>query len=207
MTENDNSVNIAPAHGRDAYHHGDLRSALIEAGMHALSTHSTDALSLRALAREVGVSATAVYRHFPDKDALLAALALTGFDQLAAAQQAASRAASGQGALAAFSASGAAYVRFAIINPELFRLMWKAAPRGDQLHLPIDEAHPAMANLRRTVEDVAPPGSSEDDKRATALRCWGLVHGLATLSLDGQIDLDDDMIGRVIVGLTGGPQT
>jgi hypothetical protein len=86
-------------------------------------------------------------------------------------------------------------VRFAIINPELFRLMLKAAPRGDQLHLPIDEAHPAMANLRRTVEDVAPPGSSEDDKRATALRCWGLVHGLATLSLDGQIDLDDDMIG------------
>ena len=96
MTENDNSVNIAPAHGRDAYHHGDLRSALIEAGMHALSTHSADALSLRALAREVGVSATAVYRHFPDRDALLVALALTGFDQLAAAQQAASRAASGK---------------------------------------------------------------------------------------------------------------
>ncbi|MCO4091116.1 MAG: helix-turn-helix transcriptional regulator [Sphingorhabdus sp.] len=143
MAKNDTSVNIAPALGRDAYHHGDLRSALIAAGMHALSADSADALSLRALAREVGVSATAVYRHFPDKDALLVALAMTGFDQLAAAQQAASRSASGQGALAAFSASGAAYVRFAIINQELFRLMWKAAPRGDQLHLPIDEAHPA----------------------------------------------------------------
>ena len=85
--------------------------------------------------------------------------------------------------------------------------MWKVTPRGDQLHLPIDEAHPAMANLRRAVEDVAPPGSSEDDRRAKTLRCWGLVHGLATLSLDGQIDLDDAMISRVIVGLTGGLRT
>ncbi|MBX9727919.1 MAG: TetR/AcrR family transcriptional regulator [Sphingopyxis sp.] len=203
MTADGNSVNMA-ATMRDAYHHGDLRSALIDAGMRALAADSADALSLRALAREAGVSATAVYRHFPEKDALLAALALTGFDQLAAAQQAASRAASGQGALAAFSASGAAYVRFAVINPELFRLMWKAAPRGDQLDLPIDEAHPAMADLRRAVEDMAPPGASEDDKRATALRCWGLVHGLATLALDGQIDLDDDMINRVIGGLAAG---
>jgi AcrR family transcriptional regulator len=204
MTADGNSVNMASALNRDAYHHGDLRSALINAGMEALAVDSADSLSLRALAREVGVSATAVYRHFPEKDALLAALALNGFDQLAAAQQAASRAASGQGALAAFSASGAAYVRFAIINPELFRLMWKAAPRGDQLHLPIDEAHPAMAGLRRAVEDVAPPGSSEDDKRATALRCWGLVHGLAMLVLDGQIVLDDVMIDRVIRGLASG---
>ncbi len=204
MTADGNSVNMVPALSRDAYHHGDLRSALIDAGMRALAADSADALSLRALAREAGVSATAVYRHFPEKDALLAALALTGFDQLAAAQQAASRAASGQGALAAFSASGAAYVRFAVINPELFRLMWKAAPRGDQLDLPIDEAHPAMADLRRAVEDMAPPGASEDDKRATALRCWGLVHGLATLALDGQIDLDDDMINRVIGGLAAG---
>jgi AcrR family transcriptional regulator len=204
MTADGNSVNMVPALSRDAYHHGDLRSALIDAGMRALAADSADALSLRALAREAGVSATAVYRHFPEKDALLAALALTGFDQLAAAQQAASRAASGQGALAAFSASGAAYVRFAVINPELFRLMWKAAPRGDQLDLPIDEAHPAMADLRRAVEDMSPPGASEDDKRATALRCWGLVHGLATLALDGQIDLDDDMINRVIGGLAAG---
>ena len=60
MAGNENCVNIEPALGRDAYHHGDLRSALIEAGMHALSTDSADALSLRALAREVGVSATAV---------------------------------------------------------------------------------------------------------------------------------------------------
>ncbi|QJQ33437.1 TetR/AcrR family transcriptional regulator [Sphingomonas lacunae] len=199
MTAHDNSVNIAAA--ERSYHHGDLRSALIAAGLDALRLGSADALSLRALAREAGVSATAVYRHFPDKEALLAALALAGFDRMAAAQQAASCAAAGQGALAAFCASGAAYVRFAIINPELFRLMWKAAPRGDQLDLPIEKAHPAMADLRRAVNDMAPPGASEDDKRATALRCWGLVHGLATLTLDEQIELEDEMIDRVIAGL------
>ena len=203
MASNDNSVNMA-ATMREAYHHGDLRTALIDAGMHALARGSVDALSLRALAREAGVSATAVYRHFPDKDALLAALALTGFDRLAAEQQEASRAASGQGALPAFCASGAAYVHFAIVNPELFRLMWKAAPRVDQLSLPLDDAHPAMVGLRRAVEDMAPPGASDDDKRATALRCWGLVHGLATLALDGQIDVDDAMIDRVIRGLASG---
>lgn len=202
MTQDDNSVNIESA--ARSYHHGDLHSALIAAGLEALAHGSADALSLRALAREAGVSATAVYRHFPDKEALLAALALAGFDRMAAAQQAASRAAAGQGAIAAFSASGAAYVRFAILNPELFRLMWKAAPRGDQLQQPMDQAHPAMADLRRAVADMAPPGASEEDQRATALRCWGLVHGLATLTLDGQVELDDAMIDRVIAGLAAG---
>jgi hypothetical protein len=51
---------------------------------------------------------------------------------------------------------------------------------------------------------MAPPGASEDDNRATALRCWGLVHGLATLTLDGQIELEDEMIDRVIAGLADG---
>lgn len=204
MAYDDNSVNIESA--ARSYHHGDLRSALIAAGLDALERGSADALSLRALAREAGVSATAVYRHFPDKEALLSALALAGFDRMAAAQQAASRAAAGQGALVAFCASGAAYVRFAIVNPELFRLMWKAAPRGDQLDQPIEQAHPAMADLRQAVEDMAPPEASVEDKRATALRCWGLVHGLATLALDGQIDLEDAMIDRVIAGLAVGMQ-
>lgn len=199
MAHNDNSVNIDAA-GR-GYHHGDLRSALIAAGLAALREGSLDGLSLRALAREAGVSATAVYRHFPDKEALLAALALAGFDRMAAAQQAASRAAAGQGPVAAFCASGAAYVRFAILNPELFRLMWKSAPDGDQLSQPIDQVHPAMADLRHAVEEMARPGASEEDKRATALRCWGLVHGLASLTLDRQIELDDETIDRVIGGL------
>ena len=203
MSENANSVNIAVGCGpsRASYHHGDLRSALIAAGLEALASGSFDTLSLRALAREAGVSATAVYRHFPDKDALLSALALAGLDQMAAAQAAAAVAASGHGAMAAFSASGAAYVQFAITHPELFRLMWKVAPEGDVLDGAIEDAHPAMAGLRRAVEAMAPADASAEAKRAIALRCWGLVHGLAMLVLDRQIDVDDRMIDHVIAGL------
>jgi AcrR family transcriptional regulator len=70
-----------------SYHHGDLRQALIEAGLTLLDVRAADALSLREVARAVGVSATAVYRHFPDKGALLDALAAEGLRKLADAQR------------------------------------------------------------------------------------------------------------------------
>ena len=76
MSENDNTVNMKNREGR--YHHGDLRSALVEEGLAQLDTKAPEAVSLREIARNVGVSATAVYRHFPDKDALLAALCDVG---------------------------------------------------------------------------------------------------------------------------------
>ncbi|NVN11818.1 helix-turn-helix domain-containing protein, partial [Nguyenibacter vanlangensis] len=82
-----------PAVRRQTYHHGDLRAALIEAGLRLLADRAVDALSLREIARAVGVSATAVYRHFPDKDALLRTLAGEGLNRLARAQRAASDAA------------------------------------------------------------------------------------------------------------------
>lgn len=201
MAVNDNSVNMTPAANREAYHHGDLRTALIAAGMRALATESADALSLRALAREAGVSATAVYRHFPDKDALLRALAMAGLDRMADEQALAAHAAAGSGPLAAFCASGAAYVRFAMREPELFRLIWKVAPQQDLLAAPIAGSHPAMAGLRRAVDEVAPASASQQDRRAIALRCWGLVHGLAMLALDRQVVLDDAEIDRVIAGM------
>lgn len=201
MTADGNSVNMAPALSRDAYHHGDLRSALIDAGMEALALDSADSLSLRALAREVGVSATAVYRHFPDKDALMRALASAGLDRMGQQQADAARAAAGGGPVAAFCASGGAYVRFAMREPELFRLIWKVAPQRDLLAAPINQTHPSMAGLRRAVDQISPPSASAGDRRATALRCWGLVHGLAMLALDRQIVLDDAEITRVIGGM------
>ncbi len=73
MTYNDNSVNIK------SYHHGDLRSALVEEGLRLLAASDAEHLSLREIARNAGVSATAVYRHFPDKEALLG---VTSFREL-----------------------------------------------------------------------------------------------------------------------------
>lgn len=202
MTDNVTSVNIKEsAENRDSYHHGNLRDALIRAGLAALNSgQSADDLSLRALAREAGVSATAVYRHFPDKAALFAALAGAGLDRLAELQAKASatNARAGGTARTIFAASGAAYVRFALAYPELFRLMWRLAPEGDLLTDPVGRSHRAMVMLREGIAEVLPPGISDSDQRAAALACWGLVHGLAMLALDRQITLDDADIDQIV---------
>ncbi|MEQ1510337.1 MAG: TetR/AcrR family transcriptional regulator [Sphingopyxis sp.] len=207
MTENGNSVNIGNcgAETRATYHHGDLGTALLDAGMAALDSGSCiDDLSLRGLARAAGVSATAVYRHFPDKQALLGALALAGLDRLAHLQRAAASAAATKGPHAAFLASGGAYVRFALAHPELFRLIWRTAPEGDLLDEPIEQSHDAMIGLRRGIDAVMPADASAEQRRSATLRCWSLVHGLATLALDKQLKLDDAMIDGAICGALDG---
>ena len=172
--------------GEKSYHHGDLRRALIDAGLTSLQGGGE--LSLRALARDVGVSATAVYLHFPDKDALLAALADEAHAMLAADQRAASEAAGG--GLAGFGATGAAYVRFALKNPALFRMVFTHA-KPDHL----DREDEAMTMLRANAEAYAPPGC---DPRVAALQAWALVHGLAVLILDGHVPAEDTLIDAVI---------
>ncbi|HWK36697.1 TetR/AcrR family transcriptional regulator [Sphingomonas sp.] len=176
------------------YHHGDLRAALIREGLRRLATATGDELSLRELARAAGVSATAVYRHFPDKAALMAALAREGHDRLAEAQrQAAAGAAGAGGAMAAFAATGRAYIRFALANPALFRLAFSAAPDG-----PGGAPHEAMTMLHGHVaatQGLDPWRGSADTR---TLRAWALVHGLAMLMLDGQVPADDAIIDAVV---------
>ena len=171
------------------YHHGDLHAALIAAGMAVLEADGE--LSLRALARQVGVSATAVYRHFPDKDALLKALAVEAFRLLAADQRAASEAAGG--GVTGFGATGAAYVRFALRNPALFRAVFAHPAEGVG---PDFEAHDeAMSMLRANAAAYAPPGV---DPRVAAVQAWALAHGLAMLMLDGHVPADETLIDGVI---------
>lgn len=181
---------------KKAYHHGDLRSALVEAGLKLLEARTADDLSLREVARAVGVSATAVYRHFPDKGALMAALAGEGLVRLAAAQHAVFDAAGG--GVAGFNASGAAYVRFALANPGLFRLIF-ANPDSTPHSLHEGEKRDeddAMAFLRANAAMVAE--GKGGDAQVIALQAWALVHGLSMLMLDGQIPVDDSLIDRVI---------
>ena len=180
---------IGEAVTEKTYHHGDLRTALIEAGMTALREGGD--LSLRALARAVGVSATAVYRHFPDKDALLAAIADEAYAMLAADQRTASEAAGG--GLAGFGATGAAYVRFALRNPALFRLVF--AHTQTEPHDQREEGDEAMAMLHAAARAYAPPGV---DPQVAALQAWALVHGLAMLMLEGHVPADETLIDRVI---------
>lgn len=175
-----------------AYHHGDLRRALIEQGLELIREGPAEALSLRELARRVGVSATAVYRHFPDKAALMAALAAEGLAMLGAAQHAAFDAAGG--GAKGFAATGAAYVRFALENPALFRLTFQHPRRDDPTRwsdTPDDATTFLLANARA----FAPAGS---DPQVFALQAWSLAHGLAMLMLDGQVPADLHAAERVM---------
>ncbi|SKB58223.1 TetR/AcrR family transcriptional regulator [Sphingopyxis flava] len=198
MASKDNSVNIKEALPKSArsYHHGDLRAAVISAGLKRLGEGDARELGLRALARDVGVSATALYRHFPDKEALLDALAEEGLRRLGALQaQAWLKAGGGR---AGFKATGIAYVRFAHDEPALFRLSFtRQMPerKGEEG----DGGEVAYNLLRAGVGEVFPAESVD----AAALHAWALVHGLAMLILDRRVAWDEAMVARV-VGLTFG---
>ncbi len=189
MTSKDNSVNIK------SYHHGDLRSALVDEGLKLLGESDAEHLSLREVARNVGVSATAVYRHFPDKQALLSALSFEGGKHLAERQRVVQDAAGG--GLAGFDAIGREYVRFAVENPALFRLMMTKARYGAMLEVR-NEGDGGLGLLRQNVDALAADDISEDQKRTRAVQAWAIVHGLAMLILDGQIPADDALIDATI---------
>ena len=151
--------------------------------MGLLGQTGADALSLRAVARAAGVSAMAPYRHYPDKEALLAAVAERGFAALRAALQAADRAAEQAGPPGdALVAQAVAYVGFALANPALFRLMFGPPRAGAHPGLR-DAGDAAFGVLADRVASAAAPAQ----RGALTLGCWALVHGLACLHLDGQL--------------------
>lgn len=177
------------------YHHGDLRAALLQEGLRLLEERQGDDIGLREVARGVGVSATAVYRHFPDKAALLRALAAEGLDRLARTQQEAFGQAGG--GKPGFAATGRAYVRFALANPALFRLMFSNPPEpaasGDETPVP-----EAFRMLRENARFLSPHEESAETVERMALEAWAKVHGLAVLMLDGQVARNEALIDAVL---------
>jgi AcrR family transcriptional regulator len=164
---------------RSTYHHGHLRPALIAAARALLDEGGAGAVGLREAARRVGVSPTATYRHFRDKDALLAAVAAEGFREFAAALAEAGRESE------PLSKMGMAYVDFALARPGMFRLMFSALTGKRELYPELRAAaDEAFAVLRRGVESRAPEAENFD---AAALAAWSLVHGLSHLILDGVV--------------------
>ncbi len=187
MARNVTTVNIKSE--KRGYHHGDLRQAAIDEGLRLLELSDADQLSLREIARNIGVSATALYRHFPEKQSFLNALAAEGAELLGQAQLSATAAVGG--GIHGFDASGRAYVRFALANPALFRLITACNATYQSS---------AMALLRDNVAQLAPEGSTAAARRIYAYRAWSMVHGLATLMLDGLIPADDALIREVVDG-------
>lgn len=194
QAQNDNNVNMESPKPRSDYHHGDLRRALLDTGVTLLEQRPEGELGLRELARAVGVSATAVYRHFPDKRALFAALAEQGFELLADAQAAAAR--RHRDRRRAFRASGQAYVRFALAHPALFRLMGSHMMLAEPGSPPRDNRAARM--LREHVATILPEDADPSRREVVAIQAWALVHGLALLMLGGKIPADDRLIDAVV---------
>ena len=169
---------------RPSYHHGDLRAAAIDEALALLEQGTLEDLSLREVARNAGVSATAVYRHFPSKDDLLKALAIHGLALLAEQQR---KAAARSGGNEAFAQTGRAYVRFALNHPNLFRLIFIHSPGHMRPDTNSPEGSPAWL-LRHYIGQAMGPRATPEQVFVSVLRAWALVHGLAMLILDGQVE-------------------
>ena len=178
---------------RSGYHHGDLRATLISAAMGMLERG--EPFSIRAVAREAGVSPTAPYRHFPDRDALESALAAVGLRDLYADLTRDRELPATPHELADL---GAAYVRFALRRPALFRLMFgsECDHESEERIVAAEAVHDLLAGAITRV--FASP-----DPRDLALGGWGVVHGLACLYMDRKLTAAsvDDVTAQVRASL------
>jgi AcrR family transcriptional regulator len=175
--------------GKDRYHHGALRQALMDEAFQVLEKEGLEAMSLRGLAASAGVSKTAPYRHFADKRELLMALAADGFGNLAdalEASQAGVAKGSGDAATAGIRALSRAYLRFAAAHPALYRLMFSRL--GFSLHSEKCRINSerALACLVKAVEQARSRGwRADQDSGSLITSLWAEVHGLAGLIIEG----------------------
>ncbi|MEZ0112892.1 AcrR family transcriptional regulator [Catenulispora sp. EB89] len=162
------------------YHHGDLRAACVRAARELLEEDGSASLSLRAVARRAGVSATAPYRHFAVREQLVSAVAAEGYRELGAQLLAANPAPATPQDLVELAV---AYVRFALERPALFRAMFAEPcdPTSEERVAAVAAVSEYLQAIVHTVFPAADPGPL-----STAV--WALVHGLAFLHLDGKLD-------------------
>ncbi len=173
------------------YHHDHLKETLLQSAVKVLAKTGPRGFTIREVARRAKVSHNAPYRHFEDKDELLAAVAAEGFDRLADSMVEAS--ASAGDALAALEAIGCGYVRFALQWPDHFSVMFDSA-----LNL---KAYPDYAAsgqrafeilLDKTVAAQQQGQLPAGDPMALALTAWSLVHGIAKLEISKRLPFDSD---------------
>jgi len=169
------------------YHHGDLRRALLDEALRTIQAHGVEHLTLRTVGQKLGVSRSALYRHFADKQALLATVGREGFrmvrQTLADAWEESGRGHTG------FRAMARAYVRFAVEHPSHYRVMFggfiESAAKDDEF---IGEARAAFQVLVDALVEQQNAGAIRRDEPLLMARfVWALVHGTALLVIDGQL--------------------
>src|SRR5262245_34667033 len=192
----------------DRYHHGDLRQALLQEALRTIKAEGVERLTLRGIGESLGVSRTALYRHFADKSALLAEVASQGFRRLRESLlEAWKEGGAGQDGL---DAMGVAYVRFALQNPSHYRVMFgefvgSRKPEGALE----DEGRGAFQALVDALIALQKAGRvREDDPLQLARFIWAAVHGISMLAIDGFLGTGQDALelaryanGRIRAGI------
>jgi AcrR family transcriptional regulator len=195
---------------RRAYHHGDLRSALIDAATALVREHGASAFSLREAAREVGVDPAACYRHFRDRNDLLIAIAQRGFERLAARLKRATAPLPSEAWERRLAAMARVYIRFAFEFPAEFRVMFGES--GTHARDPRLRLETVERSAYEQLEDTIRGWSGARDLRLDVTRAanvfWSGLHGVARLVVDGAlaltlpetIALADELTRRLIAG-------
>jgi AcrR family transcriptional regulator len=174
------------------YHHGDLQRALLAEALRTIHTDGVEQLTLRGVGEKLGVSRTALYRHFSGKQALLAAVGREGFRTLRLALvEAWERHGRGR---PGFEAMGLAYVQFAVAHPAHYRVMFgrflESCAKDAEF---VQEAAAAFQALVDSLVEQQQAGLvRQDDPRLLARFVWSVVHGIAMLVIDGQLRGEDE---------------
>jgi AcrR family transcriptional regulator len=169
------------------YHHGDLRRALLDAAIAIVERDGAHALTLRAVAREAGVSPAAPYHHFKDKDELLDAVSREGFRRQRQAM-AMARASCGD-------TLGVAYVEFANAHPALYRVMYDSARNMERLPEDSDDGESGFDLARRIMDEASGGKLSELDLALSVIASWCAAHGVAEISAFPQFQPLRDALG------------
>lgn len=169
------------------YHHGDLKNALIQAGIEILSREGMEALSLRQVARRAGVSHTAPYAHFADKQALIAAIAAAGYQKLYEALITAQQ--PQDDPLARLMGTAHAYLQFALDEPDHFRITFSGVVEAEQDYPDyVEQSKRCFALVVKVVEDCQTDGLfTQADTQLVAVSIWSCIHGFVQLLLAKQL--------------------
>jgi AcrR family transcriptional regulator len=185
---------ILMARKKRTYHHGDLREALVAAGTAILEKQGLAGLSLRAIARQAGVSHAAPHHHFETLADLLAEIAARGFERFVAVlEQSAKNSSTPEARLQAMSR---AYVGFALANPAVYGLMFRQSARELTSPRLAEAASAAWRQLEGLLIDL-PGAHAPGDVQARAAFVWSAVHGLATLLIDKRFPPKVDVQGLI----------
>lgn len=168
------------------YHHGNLRETLIEQALLLLQKNQNIDFSMRELTRLIGVSANSVYRHFANKEELLTALAIHGFENLLTEQ--AHLVLNKNNIQQAFLGSGREYVKFAMKHPALFRLMYGRFAQEHQDDRLKNLSQLAYQGMLFAVASALKLDPQSHNAQIIATKSWSVVHGLSHLIIDGQFD-------------------